>query len=254
MIRSISSHGEATLSYELPVKRVARGSLSGQVVRAIEELVNRGILKEGDRLPTETLLATQFGVGRSTVREAMRGLALMGVVDVRVGNGTYVRTGANEVLSTTRSLHDVLMRGNALKILQARQIVEIGALDAVVVNATLGDIREIEQALTGLKAAGGNFHQIIHCDLEFHSAIIRATKNEILVEMYRILRKYLQETTMEISQIPGVLDRSKHLHEALVEAIKRRDLAKARKVMKSLLQTLERLVSTHFALTSSNSE
>jgi len=233
---------------ELPVDRVVRGSLSDQVVRAINQLVEGGTLKEGDRLPTETALATQFGVGRSTVREAMRGLALMGVVDIRVGDGTYVRKGANEALSTTRSLHDVLMRGNAVKILRARQIVEIGALDEVAANATPEDLREIEKALEEAKAAIGNFQQFIHRDLEFHTAIMRATKNEILVEMYRILRKYLQETTVEISQIPGVIDRSVHLHEQLAKAIKARDVAKARRVTRSHLQDLERLVRIHFAL------
>jgi len=139
------------------------------------------------------------------------------------------------------------MRGNARKILQARQIVEIGALDVVVANATRKDIRGIEQALFKLKAARGNFHQIIHCDLDFHSCIIHATKHEILVEMNQILRKYLREATMEISQIPGVLEQLR-LHEGLVEAIMARNLAAARKLMSSLLRAVERLVNTHLAL------
>lgn len=233
---------------ELPVSRVARGSLSDQVVRAINQLVEGGTLKEGDRLPTETMLAAQFGVGRSTVREAMRGLALMGVVDIRVGDGTYVRKGANEALSTTRSLHDVLMRGNASKILQARQIVEIGALDAVVANATPENVREIERTLGKAKASVDDFLQFIECDLEFHTAIMRATENEILVEMYRILRKYLRETTVEISQIPGVIDRSIELHEQLARAIKERNVAAARRVTRAHLRDIERLVNIHFAL------
>ncbi len=248
MIRSLKLNENTPASNELPVRRVAREALSDQVVRAIEDLVKNEVLKEGDRLPTETALAAQFGVGRSTVREAMRGLALMGVVDVRVGDGTFILRGARHVLSTTRALHDVLIRENALKILQARHVVEIGALDAVIANATPEDIRQIEAALADLKAAHGDFQQVILCDLEFHSAIIRTTKNEILVEMYRILRGYLQQTTMEISQIPGVLEQSQHLHEALVEAIKMQDLTRARKVVRSLLGTVERLVSTHLAL------
>jgi len=75
---SKSNPSSAKLSFpgELPVRRVARGPLSDQVVRAIEDRAKNQVLKEGDRLPTERALAAQFGVGRSTVREAMRGLAL----------------------------------------------------------------------------------------------------------------------------------------------------------------------------------
>src|SRR5579864_3402644 len=83
--------------------RVQRVSLSDHIVEQIAELISRGALKPGDRIPTEKQLCEKFGVGRTSVREALRSLTVMGVLESQMGEGTFVTTDAGRFLE--RSFH-----------------------------------------------------------------------------------------------------------------------------------------------------
>src|SRR5690349_19520406 len=79
-------------------KRVERGTLSDHIVEQIAELISRGALKPGDRMPSEKQLCEKFGVGRTSVREALRSLSVMGVLESHMGDGTFVASDASRFL------------------------------------------------------------------------------------------------------------------------------------------------------------
>src|SRR5581483_1843497 len=94
---------EKQMENDLEFTRVPRLSLSDHIVEQIAELIARGALEPGDRIPSEKQLCEKFGVGRTSVREALRSLSVMGVLQSHMGDGTFVATDASRFLE--RSFH-----------------------------------------------------------------------------------------------------------------------------------------------------
>ena len=108
----------------LTLKRIARTSVSDEIIAQIVDLIARGALKPGQRLPAERQLCKQFGVGRTSLREALRSLAVMGILDGRVGEGTFVCTDNEKYLANTLQLGLLFDAKGVQDLLEARLMLE----------------------------------------------------------------------------------------------------------------------------------
>ena len=175
------------------MKPIARASLSDKIVEQIIDLISRDVLKPGERLPPERELCKKFGVGRTSLREALRSLAVMGILDGRVGEGTFISTNNKKYLEKTLQWGLLLDRKKVPDLIETRLMLESQTAFLAARRATKDDLVEIDETLQGMEETLGQPEQYLEFDLRFHLLIARATQNTILYSMLSTTRSYLQE-------------------------------------------------------------
>ncbi|MCB7136634.1 FadR/GntR family transcriptional regulator [Cellulosimicrobium marinum] len=156
-------------------------TVSQLVVEQLAGLVERGEWPVGSRIPPEPELVTQLGVGRNTVREAVRALEHAGILEPRRGDGTYVRAanGLDAALGRRARTAD------ALDVLEARAVLERGAARLAATRRTPGALARLESALAAQVAARGADDAAFQAaDVAFHAELVRAAGNPLLAEIY----------------------------------------------------------------------
>jgi GntR family transcriptional repressor for pyruvate dehydrogenase complex len=173
----------------------------------------------------------QLAVGRSSLREAMKALSTIGIVDVSVGSGTFVADGALSVV--TKPLAWALLMGeqDARDLTEARQAIE-GQLAALAAQrATAEELMAIGERLALMEANVDDAEAFTHYDLEFHLAIARAAHSEVLHRVVETLRQLLHQWFLEVYS--RVEDKRSFVaqHAPIYEAIRARDALGARRAM-----------------------
>jgi len=172
-----------------------RSPLTDLAVRQLREELASGRWPVGARLPAEPELAEQLGVGRSTLREAVRVLAYAGLLETRQGSGTYVRSAAAESGWQAR-----LRRAEVLEVYEVREALEVQAARLAAARRTETDLAALRTRLATRDAArrsarGGQF---VDADLAFHRAVIAAAHNLLLTEMFDAFEAALREALAAI--------------------------------------------------------
>jgi DNA-binding FadR family transcriptional regulator len=204
---------------------IHRKSLADEVAGRLQEQISSGHYKVGDKLPIEPELMKSFGVGRSTIREAIKTLANSGLLRVMQGVGTFVEevTGSREPL-------DLRLKRAAVKDLdEVRRLLEMKIAEKAALYRTDQDITLIKGHLAARKQAAnaGLLQACIDADIEFHMAIARASKNEIFVDLYRSVSIHLKHFFSEIYPDTDAFEQSYGLHEQLLKSIIAGDSKKA---------------------------
>lgn len=202
------TEGLGSAGDEVPVRRVAallrtvrpaRGAQtrSASIARDIEELILRGDLPRGQRLPTENELGEVLGVSRSVVRDAVRMLAARGLLEVRQGHGTVVAAPSDDAFSN--ALVGVLMRsGHTMgDVLDARGALEIALAPVMAANGTDEDWDRLEEALEGMEAAvaAGDDEGLDIAHLQFHRAMYGALHRQALESVLRPIQRCILLTS-----------------------------------------------------------
>lgn len=204
--------------------------------------IRSGEYEIGKRLPTEQQLREIYGVGRSTIREAVRLLSAEGVVEARQGSGTYVASreglGADPLGIIQFDAYERLKQK-----LEARLLLEPQIALAAVRTATDADIRKLEQLCESYKSINDYGNAMLELDIEFHKTVARCTYNNILVSIIPTICDTVRETDtyMYDSKVSHTMARKAHEH--IVEAIKKRDPISARYYMERHIQETIQLMN-----------
>ena len=195
-----------------------------QIIRAIK----RGEYKANERLPSERELAEAMGVSRSSVREALSALQVLGIVETRPGDGTYVKKLPEKVDWESHILPILEESDSPLKIFEARNAFEIGVIELAIVNVSEDDLVLLRKALQEMRtyAAKRDFEGYLKANFEFHMAIARATGNPVIERaMAHFWRNTSQQLLNELLKIywHENLVRSVEIHERILSAIEKRD-------------------------------
>jgi GntR family transcriptional repressor for pyruvate dehydrogenase complex len=224
-----------------PLKPVSRTTLSEQVALQLAAEVAAKRWRPGDKLPSEAELCRAFNVGRSTLREALKSLAFIGIIRMRAGGGSYVaerpsRFGdrqllARGILSTEKDVADLS---------EARLVLESELTSLCARRATRRDLATLEDLASKMKVAKDEdrwkFQQL---DLEFHLSIAASSKNEILFELLGHIRVALQELIRKNLLLPNGMDLSCKQHDKILTALKQRNPAGARTAMRVHLSAFQ---------------
>ena len=213
------------------------------IVAWIQEMILRGELKPGDRLPNEPELARMFGVSRGALREALAVLKAKGIIERRPGKGTYIRRiNRAELLGSlaTKKRDEDLF----LDLLEVRELVESKVVELAIQRATAKDLEKIETALRLLPSTPSNNASPLEADLEFHLSLALAAHNEILFRLARTVNELLQDVRERTLLQPGRLAECQREHEAIFAAIRARDLPRALAALKTHLDQVRREVIT----------
>jgi len=208
----------------------------------IEDMILKGELKPGERLPNEPDLARMFGVSRGALREALSALKAKGIIERRPGRGTYIRRIRRaELLNglATRKGDEELF----LDLLEVREWLESKVVELAIERGTPKDIEKIRDALQLLpRALSEGTPSPLEADLEFHLSLALAAHNEILFRLARNVNELLQDVRERTLMQPGRLAACQREHEAIFAAICDRDLDRALKAIKAHLNQVRREV------------
>jgi len=210
--------------------RVDRKRLPDQIAEQILSLIEKGKLRIGDKLPPEQVLTKEFGVGRSSLREAIGALAIIGVLNASPGRGTYVIASPISPLESPAKWDTIKRYGKARELVEARIILEQASAELAAKKATEQEIGELETRLSSLEHAKTNAQTFNQADLSFHLALAKASHNDILVrflsELRHPIRTWMDGITRYISA--DDIDVVIRQHAEILEAIEKRDVEKAR--------------------------
>jgi GntR family transcriptional repressor for pyruvate dehydrogenase complex len=213
-----------------------------EIVRQIKQMISEGRLKSGDQLPPERDLADKFVVSRTSVREALRALESLGLVEIRAGEGTFVRQGSVEALIEPLALVMLSQREGIAELFEARRLLEPAIAALAARRATPEEIQEMDHILDeqGAEAAAGRTGLIQ--DAKFHAAIASAAHNQAITRIVHAMMDLLTQSREESLGTPGRPARSHESHRRILEAIVRRDAAAAEEAMREHITTVEALV------------
>lgn len=223
-----------------PVKSVR---IYEDIVRQVKTLIADGRLKSGDRLPPERDLAERFRVSRTSVREALRSLQSRGLIEIRAGEGTFVRDVSVEALIEPLALVILPYREAAGELFEARRLLEPTIAAMAARRATRDELAEMERILAEQAREVAHGRTGMAQDSAFHAAIAQSAHNRAIVRILGALVDLLGQSREESLHTPGRPTRSHQDHRRILKAIRRRDEAGARRAMLVHLTAVEKLVT-----------
>jgi GntR family transcriptional repressor for pyruvate dehydrogenase complex len=220
---------------ELPLTPIKPRRIIDQVFDQIRELVLRGTLKPGEQLMPERELAIALGVSRPTVREAINKLVVMGLLEHKQGQGTFVRSPNDK----EKNPLVVAMEAQDAKLedlLEVRMGLECNAAALAAQRADEKDIRFLEKNIEEMKVEIATGGLGTEADVSFHMGICYASKNPIQVQIMRNFYDFLfygiRKALQQLYQEPGNLERIIDQHTQIFRAIRERDVGQAEKAMR----------------------
>ncbi|MCP9619563.1 FadR family transcriptional regulator [Nocardia otitidiscaviarum] len=220
----------------MPVSQVQRHPLAAQAAEVLLSHIRAGRWALGHKLPGETTLAAQLGVGRSTLREAIRELSGRGVLESRQGAGVFVTA-----LDVTEDWDTVLRRADIVTVIEARIAIETEAAALAASRRTPADLRALWRTLGARAEAGATAERLVDADTDFHRTVITAAHNDILTQLFDAFVPRLRRAMVEMLRIRPVADAraDNRAHEELVEAIRARDATAAATASRAHLTALK---------------
>jgi GntR family transcriptional repressor for pyruvate dehydrogenase complex len=225
-----------------PMSHIRKSTLVGDVANELREAILAGEIPPGEFLPTRKELAARFGVGLSTVHEAIQVLAAVGLVKSRPGKGTWVQDDALEILIHPTAVKARLGDLNIQTLYESRAVIEVAVTELAAGRATPKDIQRIWDALKAMEETVGDPAAFVEADLEFHLAVAHASHNDLLEQFYHLSRGLLADVITELVEFPNVKEDSIANQRAIAQAIERRDVQSARRAGLEHLSLVGRLI------------
>jgi GntR family transcriptional regulator, transcriptional repressor for pyruvate dehydrogenase complex len=220
-------------------KELKKQSLAESVSLEILEMIRAKKIQPGDKLPPERELATMMGISRPSLREALRALSIMNIVEIRQGDGIYVTSlkpaDLVEHLEFVFSLDD----STVIQLFEARKIVEPGIAELAAINATEEDLKVLQELRTRSIENAGNLEKFLTVDIQLHGKIVEMAHNPILKRIHSSLTQLSSASRLRTGRIPGVIPRTVTDHDAIIHAISNHDPQQARQAMYDHLNFVE---------------
>jgi DNA-binding FadR family transcriptional regulator len=202
-----------------------------QVLQKLRKMVEEGHFPPGSKLPPERALAAQLGVGRPSLREAIKALNVLEVLESRRGAGTFVKAGQPPAIPWFGLSREDPAELGVLDLLEVRKIIEPRAAWLAATRAGQHHLVEIEAARQKFEMHGDDGGLTAQLDYELHSAIIRGAQNPVLDMIDRFLRMHIFRKQIAGARFMPDLVRMRQDHKAIVEAILKRQADAAEKAM-----------------------
>ena len=202
---------------------VLKQSLSDSLAQRIRGMIQRGDYTQGDRLPPIMEMARRFGVGHPTIREALKKLETMGIVEIRHGSGVYVTRSDDVLLLASPGYSGTVTKKLLLDLIHTRIPLEMHSVSQAIKHATLEDLVELRRTLTTAGQNLGNDDVLNEVNMSFHRQIARASGNMVLTQLLDVLHDLFTEEQRLILGIFGSRERDHQEHLAILDALEARD-------------------------------
>ena len=214
---------------------IARQRLADDLVERLTRLIQAGTYQAGDRLPAISALARQFGVGAPTLREALRKLETIGVVDIRHGSGVYVNRAPDALVISNPIFEGRVTQKLLVDLIEARTPIEVTTATLAATHATPDDLQAMRDTLARAGAAIEDATVLNASNLAFHAQIAAASGNVVLRQILEVLSNLFREERRLIIDIHGSRRHDHEEHLGILDALERRDPALAAERMRTHL-------------------
>lgn len=216
-----------------------------QIVDQIKAMVEDGTLKKGDKLPTERVMAEDLGVSRASVREALRVLEVVGLIESRQGAGNYIKENFGGLLSEPLAIMFMLQESNPLDIYELREVIELETVILATRKRSDEHLEKIKNILDELKENIDEDRNVV-LDKEFHYTIAAASGNKLIIDVLEVLSQLIDKF-IKVSRKNILSDAENKiqllsLHEKLYEAIRDRNEVNAHVIMKDHFELIKRYI------------
>ena len=219
-----------------------RSTLVDDAARKIRQMIFDGQLQPGEILPSRKELAQQFGVGISTVHEAIKSLAAVGLVDSRPGKGTWIRHDALDGVLHPSLITNRFGQIDVETIYEARLMLEVTLAELAAQRATPEEVAAMWAALEASQAVMADDVAFMEADWGFHMVVAKAAHNVLIESFYHLSRQLLQEFIQDAISLPRVREEASQLHIEQVRAIEQHDVEQARQIaLEHMLYVKERM-------------
>lgn len=225
------------------IRTAGRSTLVDDTADQIRQMILSGEVKPGELLPPRKELAEQFGVGISTVHEAIQSLSTVGLVESRPGKGTWVREDALESIIHPSIITNRFGEIDAETIYETRTFLEAALAELAAQKASPEDVERIWSALRQAHEVIADDQDFVSADWDFHLAIAEAAHNDLLQAFYHLARELLLDFIEDAISLPNVKEEATEYHIAQARAIEQHDAEKARQAaLDHMLYVEERLL------------
>ena len=232
------------------LKTIEKASVKDQTLEQLKNYILSGVVRLGERLPSERALADALGVGRYSVREALKVLEAVGLVESRVGEGTFLTTNTGASFGRILGLSFATWGGTIIELLDARKMIEVEAARAAAERATPQEVKLIETELKTMRANMDRAQAYLRADFNFHRRIGEASQNAIISQFVSNLIDLLEEVLREShsDSLPAQAEGG-GTHQAIFDAIARGDADAAGDLMRDHIQFSSEVWQTVISLT-----
>jgi len=212
-----------------------RATLPQEIVKAIAQLIRRGVWKADEMIPAEKELAAMFGVGRSTVREAVKSLAVMGVIESRAGEGSFLRQPSSEMLAGSMMWGLLLSERNLEDLLEARILVEVECAGKAAESREDEVPSRLYWIIDNMKNNFRDYARFMALDNEFHVLLAKSSGNVLYSTMAETIQGLVRTWYSATYDIPGTMDKTIREHTQIADAVRDQDAHAAKEAMKGHL-------------------
>lgn len=219
-----------------PIKRV---SIVDSVLKRITDLIQKGDLKPGEKLPTIKAFSEKMQVGASSVREALKQLQIMGIIVIKQGEGTFIndKVSINHISDRLGYLLDI-KKPDISYCVEARKIIERGTVALAAERASEKEINNLNESIQRMKKVIDNPKEFALENINFHLNIAKASKNPLLLIIFDTIHDLFIEEQKGVAEALDLKSQSIESHGSIYNAIKNHDVGKAIKEMEKHLNNI----------------
>ncbi|MDK2801088.1 MAG: GntR family transcriptional regulator, transcriptional repressor for pyruvate dehydrogenase complex [Clostridiales bacterium] len=220
------------------LKPIGNKSIVDKVVQRITDAIIAGELRPGDKIPTEIELSENFGVARNSIREAIKILSALGVLEIRRPNGTYISNKFSGKMLDPIVYYLILEQDSSTAIVELRRLFEVGILELAIEKATQDDIRNLEdihlKLVKEVSKDKKDYQKITERDIEFHKHIISITRNPLMAKIGDIIIRLT--TPSQVKTVKKIMESTNpefiiETHEEILLLIKNKSYSNIRNVI-----------------------
>ncbi|MEK6264628.1 MAG: FadR family transcriptional regulator [Clostridium sp.] len=225
----------------MAIKPVKKSNISNQVFEQIKAEIANGEWAPGSRIPSENEFVKMLNVSRVTVRNALQRLIALELLEVRQGDGTFVREFSADMYMNSLMPMLYLKKSKLLEVLEFRKVIEIETGALTVERATEEDIQKLEVIYDKMKKHIDNAERFAAEDLNFHMVLAETTQNSLVIKVNYIIKDILSASMTTIVRNLGIED-GLYYHRLIIQAIRERDIEKVKKTLKDhIVTTIEKV-------------
>jgi GntR family transcriptional repressor for pyruvate dehydrogenase complex len=218
---------------------IKRESLATQIARRLVEYIISGEIEPGERMPSERQLAEAFGVGRSAMREALKSLSLIGLIDVRQGDGTYLKRADAALLPQIIEWGLLIGEQRTLDLVEARQCIESDIAGLAALRRTEDDLADLERIIQRMERSV-NDDAFVEADVAFHLKLAEVARNSVLRDIHSSIQALLRAWIGRVIHAADSTSPSFAEHPPILEAVRAGDPSRAKQAMETHMASAAR--------------
>lgn len=225
-----------------------RDKLGESVFISLRDNILSGKLKEGDKLPSQEVLAETFGVSRTVMREALNKLSSLGLVESEQGRGTFVHSIKLSVLLDPFLTALQFERSSIRELLEVRYSIERVIARLAAQRVQSDELENLKKQISIMEGSinKGGIQDFAEADLAFHMALAEISKNDILKRIICTIREMMRLFLEQFNRIEGASERAIHYHKRILKAVENREVDKAEAEMGAHIQDVAETLHKHY--------